>query len=384
MAVSFTDTSIGTIQSWYWTFGDGNTSTLQNPTHTYVALGTYSVHLFVTTSVGDNTSLPVAIYVITSPIPLVDFYGAPQSSSASPLTVQFNDLSTALGGINGWNWSFGDGTYSNQQNPVHTYATGGQFSVTLVAVSGAYSNYTSKVGYINVGIGADTVAADFIAIPTNGTYPLTVQFYDTSVCNPACTKWSWDFNGDGAFESYIQSPSYTFNSPGEYSPKLIVGTGLHSVSGTKVRIKYIYVGPIFVQPTIPQPTGTWVPTYVDKNGTSFTFQADTSIDLANSTYLKYWLQNFSATGNFSIYGFALGIMAPIMHVFGFWIFLIIWGLYLFAVWVRSQDITLPLIIGILTMGTFGLLFPVEALPVILIMFVICAAIILVKLLKDSV
>jgi hypothetical protein len=77
-------------------------------------------------------------------------------------------------------------------------------------------------------------------------------------------------------------------------------------------------------------------------------------------------------------------MAPLMHVFGFWIYLIIWGVYIFAVWIRAQDVTLPLIIGILSMGTFGLLFPKEALPVIIIMFVICGAIIVTKLMKDSI
>jgi hypothetical protein len=226
------------------------------------------------------------------------------------------------------------------------------------------------------------VSADFTAIPLYAvSYPQIVQFTDTSVCNPICNSWTWDFNGDGSVDSIAQNPSYNYTYPGNYSPKLIVSNGLNS--GTKIRNQYIVIGPIFVAPTIAQPREPWMPGYKN-NTTMFSFKGNTYIDVQNSTYLKYWLQNFTATGNFSVYGFATGLMAPIMHVFGFWIFLIIWGLYLFAVWIRSQDVTLPLIIGILTMGTFGLLFPKESLPVIIIMFVICGGIIITKLMKDSI
>jgi PKD repeat protein len=330
--------------------------------------------------VGDNTSSLVAVYVVASPIPFVDFIGTPVASASAPLTVQYTDLSTALGGITGWNWSFGDGTYSNNQNPLHTYIISDQYSVTLVASSGAYQNYTSKIGYINVGVAPNTVSANFVASPTySSTTPVSVQFTDTSVCNPVCTHWAWDFNGDGLTDSTLENPVYTYTYPGNYSPKLIVSSDL--ISGTRIRNLYISVGPIYVPTTIPQPTATWNPSY---NGTSATYSSNTNIDLANSTYLKYWLQNFSSTGNFSVYGFTFGIMAPIMHVFGFWIYLIIWGLYLFAVWVRSQDVTMPLIIGILSIGTFGLLFPKESFPVILTMFAVCGTIIITKLMKDSV
>jgi PKD repeat protein len=381
LAVTFTDTSSGCITSWLWLFGDGNTSTLQNPSYTYTSLGTFPVSLHVTSSVGDNTSQSQLIYVITSAIPMVNFVGAPTSGSA-PLSVQFTDMSLALGAINGWNWSFGDGNYSNQQNPSHIYASTGQYSVTLVASSGVLSNYTSKVGYINIGILPSTVSAYFSGTPLYAaSYPANIQFTDASVCNPVCTNWAWDFNNDGLTESLQKNPLYTYTYPGNYTVKLIVSNGINF--GTKIRVHYITIGPAFTQPTIPQPTKTWHPGY-QTNNTPFMFTSDTSLDLANSTYLKYWLQNFTATKNFSVYGFATSLMAPLMHVFGFWIYLVIWSLYMFAVWIRSQDVTLPVVIGILSIGTFGLLFPKESLPVILIMFAICGAIIITKLMKDSI
>jgi len=383
LTVTFTDTSTGSgFTDWLWVFGDGSTNTTPSTvSYTYTSLGTYHPYLIITSSVGTNVSQSQAIYVVNSAVPIADFSGAPTLGSA-PLSVQFTDLSVALSGINAWNWSFGDGNYSNAQNPVHIYSSGGQYTVMLTATSGAFSNYTTKAGYINIGVPSSSVSANFTANATYAaTYPATIQFYDTSVCNPVCTNWAWDLNGDGATDAMIQNPTYTYTYPGNYSPKLVVSNGINA--GTKIRNQYIIIGPVLVKPTIPQPTNAWVPGY-QYNGSIWEFRGTSYVDLPNSTFLKYWLQNFSATGNFSVYGFATGLMAPIMHVFGFWIFLIVWGLYLFAVWIRSQDVTLPLIIGILTMGTFGLLFPKESLPVIIIMFVICGAIIITKLMKDSI
>jgi hypothetical protein len=164
-----------------------------------------------------------------------------------------------------------------------------------------------------------------------------------------------------------------------YSPRLIASNGV--TSGTKINLKYITVLPVFVPPTVPVPTGTWNPTINASYG--YKLPSD-PIDLQNSTYLSGWLQNFTATGNFSVYGFATSLMAPLIHVFSFWIFLIIWGLYMFAVWIRSQNVTMPLIIGIISIGAFSVLFPVEALPVIIIMLVVCGAVIITKVLKDSI
>ena len=78
------------------------------------------------------------------------------------------------------------------------------------------------------------------------------------------------------------------------------------------------------------------------------------------------------------------LISPILHVFGFWIFLIIFGLFLFALWLRTGDVTMPLILGLLSMGTFGILFPQESLPYIILILVVCGAVIFVKVLKDAI
>jgi len=383
LVVKFSNTSSYTNASsvtWYWQFGDGETSSSSDPVHIYFVNGVYHANMTITDQIGTSTSADTLIYVTGSLIPIPDFIGVPTVGS-SPLNVTFTDLT--IGTKTGWNWSFGDGNYSNIQNPVHNYTSNGQYTVTLVVANGTYSNYTTKIGYINVGVGTNVVNADYYGTPVTGNYPLTVQFYDTSVCNPICNSWNWDLDGDGATDSNVKNPVFTYNYPLTYSPKLIASNGVNS--GSRVHVGYIVVGPTYMPTTIPQPTGSWVPGYQDnQTGLSVSFRGDASTDLNNGTYLKYWLQNFTTTGNFNVYGFVTSVMAPLMHVFGFWIFLIIWGLYIFAVWIRSQDVTLPLIIGIISMGTFGLLFPKEALPVIIIMFVICGAIIITKLMKDSI
>jgi hypothetical protein len=240
-------------------------------------------------------------------------------------------------------------------------------------------NYTLKTGYITVL--ENRVIADFVANNTHGNYPLTVQFTDLSMCNPACSGWAWDFNGDGGIDSIGQNPVFTYNYPLTYSPRLIVSNGV--TQDTEIKYAYIVIGPNYSPTIVPAPSNTPIG-YTDSSGMVIAYKPSAVTDLPNSTYINGWLSNFTATGNFNIYDFGISLMAPVLHVFGFWIFLIIWLLYLFAVWVRSQDVTLPLVIAVLSSGVFGLLFPKESWPVIIIMLVICVAVVLVRLFKDYV
>jgi hypothetical protein len=172
---------------------------------------------------------------------------------------------------------------------------------------------------------------------------------------------------------------YTY--PAKYSPKLTISNGISTAS--KINFKYIIVGPAYIPAPVPSPTGAVSPAYHDPTtGLEISFGTGQTADLPNSTYLKYWLGNFTKTGKLDVTNLFISFLAPIMSVFGFWIFLIIWVLYLFAVWVRTQDVTMPLIIGVISIGLLGIFFPVEALPVIIVMFAICGASLIVKLLKE--
>ncbi|HEX2900510.1 MAG TPA: PKD domain-containing protein, partial [Bacteroidia bacterium] len=130
--VQFFDASTsnsGVITQWNWTFGDGGTSTQQNPTHTYTANGTYNVCLLIITQFGCGSQFcqTITINCVQPPQCQAAFSanlsGCPQ--------ILFTDLSTPSNGISSWSWSFGDGGTSTAQNPAHTYLTNGNYVVCL-------------------------------------------------------------------------------------------------------------------------------------------------------------------------------------------------------------------------------------------------------------
>ncbi len=209
--VAFNDQSTGAITSWAWEFGDGGTSSAQNPLHTYATPGTYKVSLLVVGPGGcDRTT---AIVTVTEPAPVAGFAGAPTTGTA-PLDVVFADQST--GAITTWAWDFGDGATSAAQNPTHTYTTAGTYTVSLTVTGPGGSDTATTAGLVTVTEPAPVAA--FASNPTSGTAPLNVTFTDQST--GAITTWAWDF-GDGA-TSAAQSPTHTYTTAGTYTVSLTV------------------------------------------------------------------------------------------------------------------------------------------------------------------
>jgi PKD repeat protein len=150
LVVQFDDTSVGSPTSWSWSFGDGGTSTLENPSHTYTAAGTYSVSLTAANSHGNDTETkPGYVTATEQPELIADFTASPLSGTA-PLTVTFTDGST--GSPVSWSWDFGDSDSTNatMQNPVHTYASAGIYTVSLTATNAAGSDTEGKMAYVTV------------------------------------------------------------------------------------------------------------------------------------------------------------------------------------------------------------------------------------------
>ena len=168
LKVSLADNSSGEgITSWEWNFGDGRTSTDKNPVHTFYTPRTYTVTLTVKNQAGSDTAsstitvnrgnlpvVPPTITVpVTPPIPPVNPKDAPvaqfsQSTrvGAPPLTVAFTDLSQ--NNPTSWNWNFGDGTTSSDQNPVHVYQNGGMYFIRLTVTNDQGSS--TRTGYVLV------------------------------------------------------------------------------------------------------------------------------------------------------------------------------------------------------------------------------------------
>ena len=137
-SISFTDASIpgnsaDPITNWVWNFGDGITSTIANPSHVYSTPGTYSVILTVSTDGGctnKNSSAPIVISAYLSPL-------AQFAVNSLTLSLPYNPLLCAnqSTGAVSYNWSFGDGNFSQEVHPQHLYTAIGDYQVQLIATS---------------------------------------------------------------------------------------------------------------------------------------------------------------------------------------------------------------------------------------------------------
>jgi parallel beta-helix repeat protein len=149
LTVAFTDKSTGSPTKWEWDFGDGATSTTKNPTHEYSATGKYTVTLKASNAAGSNTATKSKYIMVTetSQAPTADFWGSPLSGNA-PLKVTF--METSKGSPTSWKWDFGDGKYSTEKSPAHTYSAAGTYTVKLTATNTAGSSTKTKSNYIKV------------------------------------------------------------------------------------------------------------------------------------------------------------------------------------------------------------------------------------------
>ena len=217
LIVNFQDLSTGAPTSWLWNFGNGNTSTLQNPIASYFTPGTYTITLTVTNAGGSNTLVRTNYITVYEP-PTVDF-SASITSGCFPLRVQLTDLSTAgIGNTNvSWDWDFGNGQTSNLQNPFVIYTTAGIFNVTLRVTNDKGCVRTlSRPAFINVTPGVRSIFTH--TSPTVCSAPATIDFTNNSTGPPVLT-YLWDF-GDGN-TSTAQNPSHTYLTNGTYTATLI-------------------------------------------------------------------------------------------------------------------------------------------------------------------
>ncbi|MHC1774101.1 MAG: PKD domain-containing protein [Lentimicrobium sp.] len=126
---TFTDMSGGDVNSWLWDFGDGQTSTEENPEHTYASFGEKIITLTVKNSVQNCPGIKEKkVIVYSNPEAGFSYQNVCDGSPA-----EFTDLSTnSLGTINNWLWRFGDGAVSTDQHASYIYASPGIFGVKLI------------------------------------------------------------------------------------------------------------------------------------------------------------------------------------------------------------------------------------------------------------
>ncbi len=213
LIATFTDNSNGTISSWSWDFGNGNTSSDQNPpSQTYTGHGNYNVVLTVEAANECKNSATQIVKVYDSPV--ADFIVEDVCIGSLG---SFLDVSTSHAGdpITSWHWNFGDGYTSTSQNATHAYSTSNSYEVIL-AIATANCVDTARM---NITV-EQAPTAGFTSDLTSGCAPLEVNFTNSSLGGDS---YIWIF-GDGGI-SADENPTHTFNNFGGadsvYTVKLV-------------------------------------------------------------------------------------------------------------------------------------------------------------------
>lgn len=200
LTVNFEDYSYstGTITSWAWDFGDGSNSTDQNPEHTFAEAGQYPVTLTITSdSCTNSVTIDVFVGDFTFPDCQAFFWPFP-ADSANDLTFQFLDLS--LGNPTAWAWDFGDGTTSTEQNPTHTFANDGTYTVSLSITSDScqstYDLVMNSDDYMMVSTPNPVSGLQALFTPVMDDVTNSVYFKNQSTSATPITQITYDF-GDG-------------------------------------------------------------------------------------------------------------------------------------------------------------------------------------------
>jgi PKD repeat protein len=217
LTVTFTDGSSGSPVAWYWDFGDSGTSTLQSPSHIYTTDGVFTVAMratnldgtdwenktgYITSSVPTPTPTPTPA---TSP-PACSFRSNITGAPSYPCTVQFNQ--TCTGNPTSFNWSFGDGTTSTEENPNHTYTDQGYFTVYLNATNAYGTGETQKENYFHIiqHYVRPTVSTTIAPIGTRG-YGLILDSFgvNKSPANETEAKTNWTMLAFGSVAPFMDT-----------------------------------------------------------------------------------------------------------------------------------------------------------------------------------
>ncbi|MBL4715150.1 MAG: PKD domain-containing protein, partial [Bacteroidia bacterium] len=223
---TFTDNSAKNPTNWFWNFGDGNTSTNQDDTHSYLAEGIYDAYLVVSNGTGCTDTMYQTIYV-SGADPVANFTASPTTVCTGE-PVSFTDITFSLPSV--WDWDFGDGNNSNLQNPTHQYMIAGTYSITLIATNGCNNDTEFKVSHIVVNDGPVANFSDDAPTCLGGPTSFT------DLTTGTIGTWSWEF-GDGT-TSPLQDPVHTYATDGNYQVILTVsGSGCSTADTQNVAIE---------------------------------------------------------------------------------------------------------------------------------------------------
>jgi gliding motility-associated-like protein len=238
LVVTFADNSTATvpITNWLWTFGDGTTFVGQTPPpHTY-NLGVYDVSLTITTQTGCQGTVTIPAYIEVGKVDLVNFT-LDQSPECAKTPVHFHNQSVILAPHTSsevtYQWDFGDGGTSNQENPDYSYSQDtGFFDVSLIVTFRGCSDtlIIPNAVYIKAPISLFSPAQTLYCNPAS--LPVNVVVNDQSIIgalpDDCLMIWRW---GDGSNTTFddpvfddadLGSTSHNYTNYGTYTIKQVI------------------------------------------------------------------------------------------------------------------------------------------------------------------
>ncbi len=216
--VQFTDLTVANgpvVESWTWDFGDGDTSTLQDPTHGFDAVGCYDVTLTVTSDVVMPRAITKGVPVSLA-APTAAFSHVPNEPDVGQ-SVQFTDLST--GDYDSRVWDFGDGDTSTAENPNHTYATNGEHDVTLTVTNGCDTDQT----VVTIMVCETVPPVSYWTRSVTGTVEVGQGIFFYEQATPDEVTYLWNF--DDGTTSTARNVYKSFAASGSYDVSLTVNSG---------------------------------------------------------------------------------------------------------------------------------------------------------------
>lgn len=306
-ATVFTDKSVSnglTITSWLWNFGDGQTSTEQNPSHTYTSPGNFTVSLTVNASGGNCSTTPATKTIHISAKPVAAFTLSNPNCVGQAVT--FTDQSTTSEGtITQWIWSFGDQTanqtLTSNASFTHTFSASGTYTITLQVITNSGCTQTSTQTSTQTVVIHPLPVADF-SLPDVCLSDAYAKFTDKSSIadnTQSGFTYAWNFGDQNASTanpntSTAKNPQYKYSQTGNYTVTLTVTSANGCVSVLKTQT-------FTVNGAVPVASFTTVNSSNLCSSDSVHFDNTSTIDFGNITKVIFYYDYVNAPNDSTVF-----------------------------------------------------------------------------------
>ena len=274
-------TDDGTITSYDWIFGDGNTGTGVTTTHSYNQAGSYTAQLTVTDNDG-NTAIVSKLIIVNNKnvIPTPSFTASPNPVDVGANIIFNASASSDDGNITTYAWNFGDGNTANGVSTTYSFTQAGSFTVKLtVTDNDGNKASTSKLITVNNVIAPVIPTASFTVTPNPVSVGANIIFNaSASSDDGTITSYEWNF-GDGNTANGVTT-TYSYTQPGSFTAILSVTDN----DGNKASISKVITVNNITEPVVPTASFTVTPNPVIV-GANIIFNASSSSD--NGTITSY-------------------------------------------------------------------------------------------------